>query len=937
MALTCSRCSRVNPADAQYCYFDGVVLQGQGNQGPLNMATLPFPMPFVFPSGRACQNFDQLTLACHEESKAAMEALAQGDLASFLGGIGRSDLARVARDVAKAPDLNRALDDLLAKFPSSILQPPKLVVQPSEINLGELKLGEDRDFNLQLSNQGMRLVYGTINCKEVYLSLGEAGGAQQKLFEFKTDLTVPVHIRGKRLVARPKPYEAKIVIDSSGGPAEVTLRFNISVRPFPQGVLSGAVSPRQIAEKAKAHPKDAAPFFENGSVARWYKENGWDYPVKGAVTSGLAAIQQFFEAHGLARAPKVGINQNQIVLMGAPGETIRHQLEVRTQEKRSVYALASSNQPWVAIESTPPRGQVAAVNLLVTVPDSPGETLQAKVMIRANGNQQFAVPVSLQVGGSRRAGMAAAAAASGGLDRNLLAGLADAAVSSRPYAPSSPIALQPLATPAAVAPRSRPPRSRDGDDEPEPEFIPRRKKRGNPIRHLLPALLLLLPVAGFFTHDMLVHAPGKNVDVELPPDPEEKLDLSPWVALRMQDSGHPYPPEVDPQRRLGGTMRFGLIMAKVADPTDPAKYKRLTYMERGLTNNTVIRVDNNDCIFGQLPGHWLEPRVALPKDTKENRDPDGAKSVWTAENASLASGKIVVTQVVEVVRGQTNVLDTCLIRYQIENKDTVAHKVGIRFMLDTFIGAEDGVPFAIPGKKGLCDTMDEFNDAASVPDFIQAYEHNDLNNPGTIALVQFRVGGGLESPARVTLGAWPDPKIGEARFPGKKDNPYQQFMTGWNVPLDSMQTMRQINPKATADSCVVMYWPEQELKAGEKRVIGFSYGLGALGTQKEGKLGLSFGGSTELGGEFSITALITNPAPGQNVSLQLPQGLTLVEGDANQVVPAVPENSARPVSTVTWKVKASKEGVHTIGIESGTLKASLKVRIRKPEQRGVFD
>lgn len=942
MALTCSRCSRVNPPDAQYCYFDGVVLQGQGNQGPLNMATLPFPMPFVFPSGRACQNFDQLALACHEESKAAMEALAQGDLAGFLGGIGRSDLARVAREAAKGSDLNRGLDDLIAKFPSAVLQPPKLLVEPSDINLGELKLGEDRDFSLHLSNQGMRLVYGSITCKDVYLSFGDAaGGAQQKLFEFKTDLTIPVHIRGKRLVARPKPYEAKIVIDSSGGPAEIIVRFNISVKPFPQGVLAGAVSPKQIAEKAKAQPKDAAAFFENGTVARWYKENGWDYPVKGEATSGLAAIQQFFEAHGLAKAPKVGINQQQVVLTGAPGETIRHTLEIRTNEKRSVYALASTNQPWLTIEPTPPRGQAAPVNLLVTVPNSPGETLQARVVIRANGNQQFSVPVSLQIGGSRRAGVAAsvpAAAAAGGggggLGRDLLAGLGDGAIASRPYTASAPIAMQPLATPASV-PRSRPSRKDDDDDPPEPAYTLKRKKRGNPIVHLIPAFVLLLAALGLVARDALDSPPGGTVDVELPPDQDEKLDMSPWVALRMQDSANPYPRAVDPEQRLGGTMRFGLIMAKVADPNDPSKYKRLTYMERGLTNNTVIRVDNTDCIFGQIPGHWIEPRTALPKDKKENRDPDGARSVWTAETAALGSGKIVVTQLVEVVRGQTNVLDTCLVRYQVENKDGVAHKVGVRFMLDTFIGAEDGVPFAISGKKGLCDTMDEF-DGVKVPDFIQAYEHNDLSNPGTIALVQFRVGGGLEAPARVTLGAWPDPKIGDARFPGKKDNPYQQFMTGWNVPVDSMQTMKTINPKASADSCVVMYWPEQELKPGDKRVIGFSYGLGTLNSQKEGKLGLSFGGSTELGGEFSVTALVTNPAPGQPISIQLPQGLTLTEGDPNQVVPGVPENSARPISTVTWKVRASQEGTFTIGVESGTSKASLKVRIRKPEKKSIF-
>ena len=53
------------------------------------------------------------------------------------------------------------------------------------------------------------------------------------------------------------------------------------------------------------------------------------------------------------------------------------------------------------------------------------------------------------------------------------------------------------------------------------------------------------------------------------------------------------------------------------------------------------------------------------------------------------------------------------------------------------------------------------------------------------------------------------------------------------------------------------------------------------------------------------------------ISLQLPDGLPLSEGEPNQVVPAVPENSARPISTVTWKVRSSREGTFTIGVESG--------------------
>ena len=50
----------------------------------------------------------------------------------------------------------------------------------------------------------------------------------------------------------------------------------------------------------------------------------------------------------------------------------------------------------------------------------------------------------------------------------------------------------------------------------------------------------------------------------------------------------------------------------------------------------------------------------------------------------------------------------CLVYYTIRNKDTGKHKVGIRVLLDTFIGANDGVPFTIPGRKGFVKRRAEF-------------------------------------------------------------------------------------------------------------------------------------------------------------------------------------------------------------------------------------
>ena len=93
MAQTCSKCSRANPADAVYCYYDGFVLAGHSqNGGPVAVGSKPFAHPFVFPTGRHCRNFNELAQACVEDWDAARDLLRQGYLETFLGGLGRIDL-----------------------------------------------------------------------------------------------------------------------------------------------------------------------------------------------------------------------------------------------------------------------------------------------------------------------------------------------------------------------------------------------------------------------------------------------------------------------------------------------------------------------------------------------------------------------------------------------------------------------------------------------------------------------------------------------------------------------------------------------------------------------------------------------------------------------------------------------------------------------------
>src|SRR5262245_56302066 len=172
MIHQCPKCSRANPEEAVYCCYDGFVLGGGRSGGPVAVGAQQFGSPFVFPSGRSCRSFNELALACNEEWAAARTLLEQGYLKSFLGGLGRIDLAQAADEAGKFPDRDRGLDQLLSKLPGDVLEPPKLRLDPAEVNLGVVTPKAGPRFELRLENQGMRLLYGSATTEAPWLSFG---------------------------------------------------------------------------------------------------------------------------------------------------------------------------------------------------------------------------------------------------------------------------------------------------------------------------------------------------------------------------------------------------------------------------------------------------------------------------------------------------------------------------------------------------------------------------------------------------------------------------------------------------------------------------------------------------------------------------------------------------------------------------------------------
>src|SRR5207302_5762165 len=145
--------------------------------------------------------------------------------------------------------------------------------------------------------------------------------------------SLPVQVLGKALRAADRRLEGQVLIESNGGTATVLIRAEVPVQPYPDGALAGARTPRQLAEKARLNARGAASEFEKGAVAAWYEANGWTYPVQGPASSGLGAVQQFFEALGLVKPPKVEARERVVALHGRPGEALEHFLELRTEER----------------------------------------------------------------------------------------------------------------------------------------------------------------------------------------------------------------------------------------------------------------------------------------------------------------------------------------------------------------------------------------------------------------------------------------------------------------------------------------------------------------------------------------------------------------------------------------------------------------------------
>jgi len=334
----------------------------------------------------------------------------------------------------------------------------------------------------------------------------------------------------------------------------------------------------------------------------------------------------------------------------------------------------------------------------------------------------------------------------------------------------------------------------------------------------------------------------------------------------------PTPAYPDPvvQFKVNSEGRFGL-KTTLGDPErDDDDNKKLTFSEDGSTNNTRVYVDGDTPVFGSSAGKMV---------TKPGTVDGVSTTAWEYH-------RILVTQRLEIVLGSsTNLFDTLRIEYTLENRDTKTHRVGLRIMLDTYIGDNDGVPFAVPGKAGITDRAVDLR-GEQIPDFFQVLERPNLDRPGVVVNVTL-ASGDATPPERVLITGWP----------------------GSDAPWDYLKKTGGVGAKFKNylngnDSAVGLFYPIEALAPGEQRLIVAYYGLGAISSvaTQNTQLGLSVSANrVEAGRSFWLVARISAPRQGQRVRVKLPPVFKLVEGE--EVQPLAPEANAN-FTTRSWYIRA---------------------------------
>lgn len=280
-------------------------------------------------------------------------------------------------------------------------------------------------------------------------------------------------------------------------------------------------------------------------------------------------------------------------------------------------------------------------------------------------------------------------------------------------------------------------------------------------------------------------------------------------------------------------------------------------------------------------------------------------------------GQVRADQVLDIARSpSTGALDTARIIYRFTNQGPETVEIGVRTLIDTMLGSNDGAPFRI-GETEI--TGDLSLNKNQYPDFWQAFD--SLEKPSVIAQGSLK-GEGITQPDQIIFTNWGKP----ASRP-------------WDFPLEPGRDFTRLG-EDELDSAVVMYWNPRKLGPGEQFEVILYYGLGGisfapgntfLGISAPAEVQYSIGGARNYSVILYLEHRGEAKAKNIKVKLSLPKGLQTAKGQSeiklNELAPGITKQ-------FVWEITpdgafqgntAFEIGVTGDGLESNRVKREIKI------------
>jgi len=370
------------------------------------------------------------------------------------------------------------------------------------------------------------------------------------------------------------------------------------------------------------------------------------------------------------------------------------------------------------------------------------------------------------------------------------------------------------------------------------------------------------------------------------------------------------------------TGRFSVITTG-GDPSRPSSQKKhLIFGDTApWTSYTTLRIDGTSFGFGGKTTRRAGQNAKFGDVTTPPTINTDDKTVTTTSRIN----DLVVAQELGFVRGtSTRMQDTVGITYRITNQGQSPHQVGLRIMLDTMCGSNDGAPVRA-GNDAI--TAASALRANSMPDYWQAFDN--LSDPSVISQGTLR-GGNTTVPDKVVFADWGT----------LADEPWEPQLAA----NQSFTRKDEIDP----DTSVAMFWNPVTIDPGQTRTFVTYYGIGGV-TVKPGilSLGLTAPAETtflqERTENVTITGYLQNSGgfPGRDVTmtLALPDGVELVSGQLNQTMPQLAPDATmqqswvvRPTGKINGPLPFTLMAT-SANIEKNQIARDLQVNVPKSTMR----